>query len=131
MTARVLRVAQTVGVAIIACVASCVAGATAQDSASANHSAVVQGEIVELPCYMVNGGGVQNPACARCSTQLRVAPLGVVTDSGALFLLVNEAADPEALEVAKGLAGQRAELTGKLVSRRGVASLIVESARQL
>src|SRR5664279_3184929 len=129
MTATVLRLARTGSLAIIACLASCVADANTQDSAI--DGAVVQGEIVDLPCYMVNGEGAQDQACAQCSTQLRVAPLGIVTDNGALFLLVNEAADPQALEVAKELEGERVELTGKLVSRRGVASLIVESARQL
>ena len=125
MIATVLRVAPTMRLTLITFLICCGTGAGAQESS------VVQGEIVDLPCYMVNGEGAEYQACVELGTQLKGVPMGILTDSEAVFLLVNESADPDALEAAKGLAGQRAELTGTMVSRRGVASFIVESAREL
>lgn len=95
--------------------------------AKAQYSASVQGEIVELPCYMVSGDAAEYQACALRGTPRTSVPLGVVTDAGELFLLVNQSADPAAYRVARDFVGERTELTGRLVSRRGVAGLIVEA----
>lgn len=104
------------------CVFACSLGAMAQEAA------VVQGEIVDLPCYMVAEGlGATYEACALMCAKQGV-PIGVVTDAGALFLLLTESNNPDPFEAARQLAGQRAELTGRLISKHGVASLIVESA---
>jgi hypothetical protein len=101
---------------------SCLRGANAQERA------LLQGEIVDLPCYMVTGGrGADYQACALLCARKGV-PIGIVTDAGELFLLLTESNNPEPYEAARQLAGQRAELTGRLVSKHGVASLIVESA---
>ena len=88
----------------------------------------MQGEIVELPCYMVTGArNTAYHACAFACTR-KAVPIGIATDSGELFLLLTESNNPEPYEAAQQLAGGRAQLTGRVISKRGVASLIVESA---
>ena len=111
MTATVLRMARMVSIVTISSLVSWVPGTRAQEKAS------VQGEVVDLSCYMLTGGrGAEYQACAQLSAKKGI-PFGVVTDGGELFLLVNQSADPDPYEAAKKLAGARAQVSGKTVRK--------------
>lgn len=101
-------------------------------SASAQEKATVQGEIVDLTCYMVaEGGGSEYESCAQLGSRRKAISIGVVTDRGELLLLVNQSADWGPYEAAQRLTGAHAELTGRTVRKSGVSTLIVESAEGL
>lgn len=101
-------------------------GAHAQEKA-----VTVQGEIVDLACYMAKGSrGASHKACAQLCAK-RGAPIGVLTDTGELFLLVDDHNNSDPYEAAKKLAGERAEVNGKEISKQGVASIVVGAVKGL
>jgi hypothetical protein len=101
------------------------ASVRAQDDVS------VQGEIVDLACYMAKGArGAGHKACAQMCAK-RGAPIGVLTDGGELFLLVDDHDNHDPYDTAKKLAGERAQIGGKKFSKQGIASIVVGSAKGL
>jgi hypothetical protein len=101
-------------------------GARAQEKA-----VTVQGEIVDLACYMAKGSrGASHKACAQLCAK-RGAPIGVLTDTGELFLLVDDHNNSDPYEAAKKLAGERAEVNGREISKQGVASIVVGAVKGL
>jgi hypothetical protein len=102
------------------------AGAHAQEKA-----VTVQGEIVDLACYMAKGSrGASHKACAQLCAK-RGVPIGVLTDTGELFLLLDDHNNSDPYEAAKKLAGERAEVNGREISKQGVASIVVGAVKGL
>ena len=97
----------------------------------AQEDATVQGEVVDLACYMAKGSkGAGHKACAQMCAKKGV-PIGVLTDDGELFLLLDDHNSPEPYEAAKKLAGERAEVTGKKFSKPGIVSIVVSAVKGL
>jgi len=91
----------------------------------------VQGEIVDMACYMAKGSkGAAHKACAQLCAKKGV-PIGVLTDAGEVFLLLDDHNDPDAYDAAKKLAGERAEVSGKKFSKPGVNGIVVGAVKGL
>ncbi len=91
----------------------------------------VQGEIVDMACYMAKGSrGASHKACAQLCAK-RGVPIGVLTNSGELFLLLDDHNNPDPYDAAKKLAGEQAEVNGKEISKQGVASIVVGAVKGL
>jgi hypothetical protein len=100
-------------------------------AAPAQEAVTVQGEILDMACYMAKGSrGASHKACAQMCVK-RGVPIGVLTDAGELFLLLDDHNNPDPYEAAKKLAGERAEIAGKRFSKQGIASIVVDSAKGL
>lgn len=100
-------------------------------AAPAQEQVTVQGEIVDLTCYMTKGSrGADHKGCAQQCAK-KGLPIGVLTDGGDLYLLLDDHNDPEPYEAAKKIAGDRGEIAGKKVNKQGVDSIIVSSAKAL
>jgi len=100
-------------------------------TAKAQEDVTVQGEIVDLACYLPKGSrGPSHKSCAQMCAK-RGAPIGVLTDAGDLYLLVDDHNNSEPYEAAKKLAGDRAEIKGGKYSRQGMAGIVVEAAKAL
>ncbi len=100
-------------------------------TARAQEDVTVQGEILDMACYMAKGSrGASHKACAQLCAK-RGVPIGVLTDGGEVFLLLDDHNNPDPYEAAKKLAGERAEIAGKKFSKQGVASIVVGSAKGL
>lgn len=99
--------------------------------ARAQEDITVQGEIVDLACYMAKGShGAAHKSCAQMCAK-RGAPIGVLTDAGDVYLLVDDHNNPDPYEAAKKLAGDRVQLNGKKFSKQGIASIVVGSVKSL
>jgi hypothetical protein len=97
----------------------------------AQEEMTVQGEIVDLACYMAKGSrGAAHKSCAQMCAKKGV-PLGVLTDAGDVFLLLDDHNNPDAYDTAKKLAGERAEVSGKKFSKQGIASIVVGGVKGL
>ena len=71
--------------------------------ADAQEEITVQGEIVDMACYMAKGSrGPSHRVCAQKCAE-RGIPIGVLTDDGNLFLLLEDHSDEEPYENAKKL----------------------------
>jgi hypothetical protein len=111
---------------LLICVAGWPTTGRAQDS-----QVTVQGEIVDLACYMAKGSrGAAHKACAQMCAKKGV-PIAVLTEGGELFLLLDDHNNPDPYEAAKKLAGERVEVTGKRFSKQGIASIVVDSVKGL
>lgn len=106
-------------------------GLSRPTAAKAEDVVTVQGEIVDMACYLPKGSrGPEHKSCAQMCAK-RGAPIGVLTDSGELYLLVDDHNNPDPYEAAKKLAGDRAEINGNKFSRQGIAGIVVETAKGL
>ena len=99
--------------------------------ANAQEDVSVQGEIVDLACYMAKGSkGAAHKSCAQLCAKKGV-PIGVLTDAGEVFLLLDDHNDPDPYDDAKKLAGERAEIKGKKFSKQGMNSIVVGAVKGL
>jgi hypothetical protein len=116
---------------LVAVVALGLMSLVASAPSHAQEAVTVQGEIVDLACYMSKGSkGAQHRACAQMCAKKGV-PIGVLTDGGDVYLLVDDHEDPEPYEAARKLAGDRAEVSGKKFAKGGVAAIVVNGAKGL
>ena len=97
----------------------------------AQDEVTVQGEIIDLACYMAKGSrGASHKSCAQLCAKKGV-PIGVLTDSGEVYLLLDDHNNPDPYDSAKKLAGERAEVSGKKFSKQGVNSIVVAGVKGL
>jgi len=92
----------------------------------------VKGEIVDLACYIPRGERGRGPSHQECAQMCAQggAPLGVLDANGQLLLLLEDHEKPAPYADAKKLAGEQAEISGKKVTRGGLAGLVVASAKK-
>jgi hypothetical protein len=89
----------------------------------------VSGEIVDLSCYLHKGlKGRRHKQCAELCAK-KGLPIGVLTESGDLYLLIEDHDNPDPYATAKGLAGDNAEVTGTKYSKGGMASVLVHGVK--
>lgn len=100
-------------------------------AAAAGPSKTISGEIVDMACYM--GGGEHGAKHAKCAAMCVTggSPMGLLTKSGELYLVVADHADETPYAAAKKLAGGGAKLTGKVTKKGGVQALIVDKTETL
>ncbi len=97
----------------------------------AQEAVTVQGEVLDMACYMAKGKkGPEHRSCAVMCTK-GGAPMGILTDSGDLYLLIDDHDNSEPYEAAKKLAGSRAEIAGKKFVKQGMASIMLSAAKGL
>lgn len=91
----------------------------------------MSGEILDMACYMAKGAkGPGHRTCARMCVK-KGAPMGILTDEGDVYLLVDDHDNPDPYEALKKLAGEKARVKGKKFSRGGVAAIVVGAAEKL
>ena len=87
----------------------------------------VKGEIVDLSCYMTQGAhGKEHQQCAQSCIE-RGIPMGLLTESGDVYLLLENHKQKEAYETAKKHAAEIVEVTGPVSERGGVKALRVDA----
>lgn len=97
--------------------------------AAAQDAITLSGEIVDLSCYLSKGSkGKRHKACAELCAK-KGLPIGVLSDSGDVYLLLEDHDNPGGYDTAKSLAGERAEVTGKKFSSGGVQSILVNATK--
>lgn len=113
---------------VLACLVG-LAPAVAAPHARAQEAVTVSGEVVDLACYLSKGSkGKRHKQCAVLCAK-KGLPIGVLTDSGDVYLLIEDHDDPAPYEAAKDLAGERATVSGKKFSKGGVQSVLVAETK--
>jgi len=114
---------------ILLVVAVGVLGMGVSRAVCAQEDVTVQGEILDMACYMAKGSkGAGHKACAQMCAKKGV-PIGILTDAGEVYLLLDDHNNPDPYDDAKKLAGEHAQITGKKFSKQGVASIVVGSVK--
>jgi len=99
--------------------------------AYAQEDITAQGEIIDMACYMAKGlKGPSHKACAQLCAKKGV-PIGILTDGGDVYLLLDDHNNSDPYDAAKKLAGERAEVSGKKYNKQGVASIVVNAVKGL
>lgn len=89
----------------------------------------VTGEVVDLSCYLSQGSkGKRHKQCAELCAK-KGLPIGVLTDSGDLYLLIEDHDNPDPYAAAKGFAGERITVTGKKFAKGGMQSVLVADVK--
>ncbi len=94
----------------------------------AQEAVTVKGEVVDLACYLAKGKrGAEHRSCAQMCAKGGV-PMGLLTDSGDLYLLIDDHANKKPYEDALKLAGSNAEISGQKYVKNGMSSIVVGEA---
>jgi hypothetical protein len=105
------------------------APAVGAPTASGQEPVTVKGEIVDLACYLSKGSkGRRHKTCAQLCAK-KGLPIGVLSDGGDVYLLIEDHDNPAPYESAKGLAGEEAEVTGKKFTKGGIQSILISGAK--
>ena len=92
-------------------------------------SKTVTGEILDMKCYMASGAhGDSHKECAATCIK-GGAPMGILTDDGKVYLLIEGSKNSDAYNNAKKFAGEKVTLTGTVSEKNGVQALIVTSVK--
>ena len=91
----------------------------------------VQGEILDLACFVPHDGqGEGHAACARkCLKEGQ--PMGLLATDGTVYLLFGDHDDTAAYNQAKELAGNKVEIKGEPSSKGSLKGITVHSVRAL
>ncbi|HUX84564.1 MAG TPA: hypothetical protein VMV20_04985, partial [Chitinophagaceae bacterium] len=90
---------------------------------------VMKGEVLDMACYMASGmHGASHKDCAqKCING--GSPMGLLTSSGKVYLLVENHDKPEAYTTAKTHAGDQIEVTGTYADKGGIQGLVVDQVK--
>jgi hypothetical protein len=97
--------------------------------AAAQEEIKVSGEILDMSCYLSKGSrGARHKTCAKMCAE-KGLPIGVITESGDVYLLLEDHDNPDPYDALKKLAGGNAEVGGKKFTRSGMQSILVQEAK--
>jgi hypothetical protein len=89
----------------------------------------VSGEVVDMSCYMASGAhGEGHRSCAATCIK-DGSPMGILTDDGKVYLLVENHDKKEAYAEAKKHAGEQVTVTGSYAEKGGVQGLAVTGVK--
>ena len=92
---------------------------------------VVTGEVVDMACYLPHpdtSHGQSHKKCADVCAK-KGMPLGLLTDDGQLYLLLEDHENPKAFGQLKDKAAERVTVEGDKVTRGGVQGLVAETLK--
>ena len=86
----------------------------------------VQGEVVDLSCYLSHGA--KGESHAKCATACinKGLPMGILTRDGKLFVVLEDHANADAVQQLKKFAARTVAVTGVIASRNGVTGIAVQ-----
>ena len=99
-------------------------------SSAARAADAVSGEVVDMACYL-HDPVMHGPAHRKCAETCakKGIPMGLLTDDGKVFLLLEDHDNPKAYGDALAKAAQTISVEGKKVAEGGVNGIIVESVK--
>ena len=89
----------------------------------------LKGEVLDMACYMAEGAhGPDHKSCAAGCIK-RGSPMGLLTEDGKVYLLVENHDKPDAYAESKKFAGDMVEITGTVSEKGGMLGLIIDSVK--
>ena len=94
-----------------------------------DHEGTWTGEVMDLACYINQGAkGGDHADCAKTCVK-NGQPMGLLTDDGTLVLLAADYRDGAPYEALKELAGEKAQVSGKLAEKDGMKVVTVTGSK--
>lgn len=99
--------------------------------AAAPTQAIIQGEILDLVCFMDHGEkGAKHKACAeKCFKE--GAPVGLLTADGMVYLVLEDHNGPIPYQSLKGMAAEQVKVRGRVSTKGGVQAIVVQSVEKV
>jgi len=97
------------------------------DSKATATKVTIKGEVLDLACYVA--GEKKGPGHKQCAAMCIKggAPIGILTDDGKVYLVVENHSKPEPYEKLKEFAAEKVSITGSLYQRGGLPGIVLES----
>ena len=94
-----------------------------------NDDKTVTGEILDMKCYKASGahGEGHKECAAKCIKG--GSPMGILTDDGKVYLLIEDSKNSDPYNDAKKFAGEKVTLTGTVSEKDGEQALIVTEVK--
>lgn len=88
---------------------------------------VLKGEILDLACYVA--GEKKGPEHKKCADMCIKggAPIGILTEDGKVYLIVENHSKPEPYEKCKVFTAEKVAITGIAYNRGGLPGVVIES----
>jgi len=89
----------------------------------------ITGEVIDLSCYLSHphtSVGASHRKCAETCAK-KGLPMGILTEAGKAYVLLEDHANPQAYAEAIGNAAKTITVEGKTVNEGGLAGVVVES----
>ena len=104
------------------------AGVPAEEGA-APEAIVVQGEVLDLACYIAREAKGEGHAKCAQSCLKGGQPMGLLAADGTVYLLLASHQDGAPYEAAKAHGGAQVEVSGNRVSRAGITAIEVAGVK--
>ncbi len=127
---KVRAMLAVLAVGILACSIAVAAEGKAAEKPAAKATAV-QGEVLDLACYM--GHGAKGEGHAGCAAKCLKSgqPMGLLGTDGTVYLLMADHTDSSGFEKAKDLAGKKVEVTGEVSTQGTMKGITVSGVKAL
>jgi hypothetical protein len=103
----------------------------AADTGAKKEEKTLQGEILDLGCYLAhNGKGPDHAMCAQMCVK-NGQPMGLLTADGSVYILTADHEDSKPFGQAKEFAGQKVEIRGAVGTNGGLKGLTVLAVKAL
>jgi hypothetical protein len=88
----------------------------------------VTGEVIDMACYLAHPETSRGPSHRKCADTCakKGIPMGIITDDGQVFLLLEDHESPKAYAQLKEKSAERVTVEGEKVSRGGVQGIVAE-----
>jgi hypothetical protein len=118
--------------AAVALACSGVAAAEGKAMAKAEEqSSAVQGEVLDLACYVGHGGMGEGHAGCAAKCLKGGQPMGLLGTDGTVYMLFADHGDASAFEKTKELAGKKVEVTGEVATKGAIKGITVHGVKAL
>ena len=102
-------------------------------SAEGGEDATVEGEILDLACYVPHadkGRGADHAACAKKCVKAG-QPMGLITEDGTVYVLFADHKDSAPFEKAMDHAGETVKVTGSIAETAGMKGITVHGVESM
>jgi hypothetical protein len=105
--------------------------AVAADKKVESKDKAVQGELLDLACYI--GHGESGPDHADCAKECAKGgqPMGLLSADGTVYVLLADHGDSAPFDKAKDLAGKKVEVMGEVSAKAGLKGITVHGVKAL
>ena len=94
-------------------------------------TSAVQGEVLDLSCYMGHGGQGEGHAGCAAKCVKGGQPMGLLGTDGTVYVLFADHGDASAFEKTKDLAGKKVEVTGEIATKGALKGITVHGVKAL
>lgn len=126
---RLLGVLSLTAAVVLAVFTIAIAAEEKKAEEKAAKPVTMTGEIIDTGCYLAHGASGEKHKDCGVTCVAAGMPMGLLTEKGVLYLVVQPHDNKDAYNKMKEWVGQKAEVTGMVYERAGMKSIEVASAK--